>query len=265
MSQVSTIAVASGSGLQVRQRLNASLEALLSLNSGPSAPANAVPFMLWADTTSGQVKVRNAANTAWVGLVVDLVLPQTLTAAQKTQARQNLDLDVVVKGAAETQYKSPNGSKYLFMHDNGLWGVQDTTSGQQVALGIAQGGTGGKTQATARAALGIGTMGVYNLDGQANNFLRGNGAWANFYEMMTTQGATGIGSFVFATTSAMSRGIGETIAGGNLQPCGIAGLLGSSAGFVSQGGGLPGTWRAHGWCNGAPGSREGGTLWQRIA
>jgi len=44
-------------------------DALRSLFSGASAPANPVAYMLWADTATKVVKQRNAANSAWVDML----------------------------------------------------------------------------------------------------------------------------------------------------------------------------------------------------
>lgn len=43
-------------------------EALRSLFSGASEPSAKIAYQLWADTTSGYLKIRNAANTDWVKL-----------------------------------------------------------------------------------------------------------------------------------------------------------------------------------------------------
>lgn len=69
MSQVTSPEVPSGSGLSVRQMINAVLAALMSSNSGSSEPPNPVAGQVWFDTTSGRHKRRNAANTAWQEIV----------------------------------------------------------------------------------------------------------------------------------------------------------------------------------------------------
>jgi len=46
--------------------LNNLVQAVGTLNSGATAPADTLPFMLWADTTSGKLKQRNAANDNWI-------------------------------------------------------------------------------------------------------------------------------------------------------------------------------------------------------
>lgn len=54
------------SGLSFRQDLNNALSALVGLSSGAVAPSTTYGYQLWADTTAGQLKQRNAANSAWV-------------------------------------------------------------------------------------------------------------------------------------------------------------------------------------------------------
>jgi hypothetical protein len=42
------------------------LEALRTTFSGGSAPSSPVAYMLWADTSTGLLKIRNSANTDWI-------------------------------------------------------------------------------------------------------------------------------------------------------------------------------------------------------
>jgi hypothetical protein len=51
-----------------RADLNLVLEAIASQNSGATAPSTTLAYQFWADTTAGILKVRNAANNAWINL-----------------------------------------------------------------------------------------------------------------------------------------------------------------------------------------------------
>ncbi len=62
--------VVNGSGAAVRTAINNALAAIVSQNSGPSAPSVPFAHMFWPDTTAGKLKQRNGANTAWVILGV---------------------------------------------------------------------------------------------------------------------------------------------------------------------------------------------------
>jgi microcystin-dependent protein len=64
MSQA-TVVIADGSGATVLNEINAANGALITNNSGASAPAITYPYMLWADTGTGLLKLRNGANTSW--------------------------------------------------------------------------------------------------------------------------------------------------------------------------------------------------------
>lgn len=66
MAQVSLQTVSNDTFPAVRANLNAQLAALYSNNSGNTAPVNPAPYQFWADTTANLLKMRNAANSAWI-------------------------------------------------------------------------------------------------------------------------------------------------------------------------------------------------------
>ena len=57
--------VINASGAAVRADINNQLDAIVTNNSGATAPALTYPYQWWADTTSGKLKIRNGANNAW--------------------------------------------------------------------------------------------------------------------------------------------------------------------------------------------------------
>lgn len=60
--------IANQSGAGFRADLNNALAAIVSNNSGATAPATTYAYMPWADTTTGLFKIRNGANSAWITL-----------------------------------------------------------------------------------------------------------------------------------------------------------------------------------------------------
>jgi len=58
--------IANQSGAAFRSDLNNGLLAIVSQNSGSATPSPTYAYMWWADTTTGLLKIRNAANNAWV-------------------------------------------------------------------------------------------------------------------------------------------------------------------------------------------------------
>jgi len=78
-------------------------------------------------------------------------------------------------------------------------GYVKSTAGEPSTVAIipvAEGGTGASTPANARTNLGIGTVGPVNLNGNANTFLNGTGAWTT---PPVPQGVPS-GSIIFFTT-----------------------------------------------------------------
>lgn len=67
MSQNSIVIPNSG-GAPFRQAVNNAFNTLVTHHSGPDEPTTTYALMLWADTTTGYVRQRNAANSAWVNL-----------------------------------------------------------------------------------------------------------------------------------------------------------------------------------------------------
>ena len=58
--------IGNADGATVRADLNALFEAVASLNAGATAPTVPFQYMWWADTANNLLKMRNAANNAWV-------------------------------------------------------------------------------------------------------------------------------------------------------------------------------------------------------
>jgi hypothetical protein len=58
--------IANGTGAAVRSDLNGALGAIATNNSGATEPTTTYAYQWWPDTTTGLLKIRNAANSAWV-------------------------------------------------------------------------------------------------------------------------------------------------------------------------------------------------------
>ena len=79
--------IANGTGAAVRSDLNGSLAAIVSNNSGATEPGTMYAYQWWADTTTGLLKLRNSANSAWISL---RELDGTLTVEDGTAAAPGL-------------------------------------------------------------------------------------------------------------------------------------------------------------------------------
>jgi hypothetical protein len=60
--------IANQSGAAFRSDLNNGLAAIVSQNSGAAQPSTTYAYQWWADTATGLLKIRNAANNAWITL-----------------------------------------------------------------------------------------------------------------------------------------------------------------------------------------------------
>ena len=58
--------ISNQSGAAFRSDLNNGLAAIVSQNSGAAQPSTTYAYQWWADTTTGLLKIRNAANSAWI-------------------------------------------------------------------------------------------------------------------------------------------------------------------------------------------------------
>lgn len=68
MSPTHDYVIANGTGSSVRSDINDALAAVVSQNSSSTAPATTYAYMIWVDTTTNIVKMRNGANSAWIEL-----------------------------------------------------------------------------------------------------------------------------------------------------------------------------------------------------
>lgn len=60
--------ISNASGATVRADINSVLAAIITNNSGASAPATTYSYQFFANTTTGVLQMRNAANSAWIDI-----------------------------------------------------------------------------------------------------------------------------------------------------------------------------------------------------
>ena len=118
------------SGASFRAAVNAAFQALASNNSGVSEPTVMYAYQLWADLTSGYLKLRNAANDAWISLFL-LVSGGVDNATQATAGVVELDTNTeALTGADTTRAMTAANVKYVL--DNRY--ATDSTSGLVILL-----------------------------------------------------------------------------------------------------------------------------------
>lgn len=134
--------IADQAGAAFRSDLNNALAALFSNNSGATEPAAMTAYMLWADTTSGWLKQRNAANNAWINRLkladaTTATGAALISAASVAAAQQAIDVEVGVDVQAflvsGTNIKTISGSSILGSGDLSV-GTSDQIARDQIAL-----------------------------------------------------------------------------------------------------------------------------------
>ena len=102
--------IANQSGAAFRTDLNNALKAIQTNNSNSSSPASTEAFQFWADTTTGTLKIRNAANNAWIEL---FQLDGTLTLEDGSNSAPALafrdDLDTGIYSSAANTFNVATG------------------------------------------------------------------------------------------------------------------------------------------------------------
>jgi hypothetical protein len=87
-----------------RADLNAALVALATCSSGATAPSTTFAYQWWADTTTGILKQRNAANSAWVSVL-------TISSGKAVSAAAADTATALAAGAAgQIPYQSGSGA-----------------------------------------------------------------------------------------------------------------------------------------------------------
>jgi hypothetical protein len=144
--------IANDSGANVRADINNALAAIVSQNSGATAPATTFAFQWWADTTTGLLKIRNAANSAFVtvGTLADanlglatLASPSftgTVTSAGDINMTGTGAIDVAAGTTGERPGTPSNGMFRYNTTDNAFEGYANGAWG---AIGGGGGATGG--------------------------------------------------------------------------------------------------------------------------
>ena len=108
--------LANAPGASFRVDLNNALLAVVSQNSGATAPATTFAYQLWMDTATGLLKIRNAANNAWVTI--------------GDPAEENLGMLLVSDiGSTVQAYVAPGTSGNVLTSNGSAWVSSPNPSG----------------------------------------------------------------------------------------------------------------------------------------
>jgi len=164
-------------GAAVRADLNNALAAIVSLNSGSVAPTTTYAYQPWADTTTGLLKLRNAANTSWItiGTLASTNLGLVVGPASAGTANQVLATD----GAGVQTWVDRVRSVYATSQNSTSGVVIDFTSIPSWARSIEVMFAGVSTSGTSNLQIQLGTSSGFVTTGYLSGCITSTSSTAN--------------------------------------------------------------------------------------
>tara|TARA_E500000331_G_scaffold337061_1_gene364826 strand:- start:7711 stop:8319 length:609 start_codon:yes stop_codon:yes gene_type:complete len=148
MAQATKHEVDNGTGAAVRAAINTVFAAAVSQNSGSSEPSGTkYAYMLWADTNTGKLKIRNAANNAWVevGTLATANLGLAPAASPTITGTADFDSNTAIKCPDGTTAQRPGSASVGMLRYNTTTNSFEGYSGASAAWGEIGGSAGGAT------------------------------------------------------------------------------------------------------------------------
>ncbi|MEY2653655.1 MAG: Prochlorococcus phage [Pseudomonadota bacterium] len=112
--------LADAAGAAFLADLNSNLAAIVSQNSGATEPSTTYAYQFWADTTTGLLKIRNAANSAWISVLTLATGLPIGRAASGVNADITSMTAITALGFPATQVPSVNANT-LDDYEEGTW------------------------------------------------------------------------------------------------------------------------------------------------
>lgn len=153
--------IANQSGASFRSDLNNALSAIATNNSGSSEPSTTYAYQFWADSNTGLLKQRNAANSAWItiGTLASTNLGLATLASPSFTGTATFAGDVLLSGTGQLDLPAGTTAQRSGSPNSGMIRFNTTLSTFEGYNGTAWGAIGG-------GATGGGSDDVFYENGQ---------------------------------------------------------------------------------------------------
>jgi len=179
MAQVANYTVPNGTGQAVRTDIDATFLASVSQNSGSTdtAMTTKYAYMFWADTNTGKLKIRNAANNAWIeiGTLASTNLGLAPAASPTITGTADFDSNTAIKICDGTTAQRPGSPAAGMFRYNTTTNEFEGYSGSSPSWGSI-GGSGGATGTGSDAIFlnyGQTVTGTYSIPANTNSLSAG--------------------------------------------------------------------------------------------
>ena len=219
-----------------RADLNAALQAIVSQNSGNTAPATTYANMFWYETDTNILKKRNEANTAWISVgtfdeATSTFNPnQTLASQAEAEAGVENTKPMTSLRTAEAIAAMSSSVDYQVFTASGTWTKPAGVSANAIVIVMAWGGGGAGGDSLGNVTSGTG----------------GGGGGGGFFEYvfraadLTATEAVVVGAGGTAVSGAAGNSGGTSTFAGESAWGGAGGQSRNSANPIASGGGSPG-------------------------
>jgi hypothetical protein len=156
--------ISNASGAAVRADLNNVLAAIVSNNSNASSPSTTYAYQWWADTTTGQLKLRNSANNAWITIFEldgTMLMEDGSAAAPGLSFASDTDTGILRPGANSIAFATGGNSRVVISSTGAVTIEDDDLSVQGVTVGLGAGDVATNT-VVGNNALDANTTGANN-------------------------------------------------------------------------------------------------------
>ena len=195
--------LANQTGADFRADLNNALSAIATVNSGASEPSTTFAHQLWVDTSNNVLKIRNAANSAFITTGISITASNTFTGnvTGTVSSLSNHNTDALAEGSSNLYFTTARARASISASGdisyNSSTGVISFTG---TSLGVTSVNTLTGTVVLNTNNIGEGSSNLYFTDARARAAISENSAQLSY------NSTTGVLTYTQGDTDTVSEG-----------------------------------------------------------